>query len=163
MKTVRFFEFWNALKPTVLWFLKISKKLEGGLLPMRSFLIHFGWMVTAWTNIEPVSFISLNSSLVDECHVSSLGMKKKSNVSFLRDEKDLMSLSLVMNFGFMYYKKLSRHFAFLILHFIMLYPSDTHQTSQEKGKFCKNFYAGYVWWMGHSGGKHHLTLPQAGA
>jgi hypothetical protein len=60
----------------------------------------------------------------------------------VRDEKELMSLSLVMIFQFMYYKKWSSHFAFLILHFILLYPSDTHQISQEKGKFCKNFTPG---------------------
>ncbi len=112
-------------------------------------LIHFGWMDGCcmdeyWTRWLHLQYHALNSSLVDEWHVSSLGMKKN-NVSFIRDEKELMSLSsVVMIFQFiMYYKKWSRHFAFLILlHFILLYPSDTHQISQEKGKFCKNFTPG---------------------
>jgi hypothetical protein len=79
-----------------------------------------------WTHQLHLQYHASNSSSMDEWHVLSLGMKKN-NVSFLRDEKEIMSLSLVMIFQFVYYKKWSSHFAFLVLHFILLYPSDTHQ------------------------------------
>lgn len=92
-----------------------------------------------WTRQLYLQYHASNSSSMDEWHVLSLGMKKN-NLSFLRDEKEIMSLSFGDDFSVHVLQEVKQPFCFPSLAFYLVVP--VWYPPEEKGKFCKNFMPG---------------------